>query len=81
LTATETHKCSRGAESFDEMKHAEVLTDRILFLDGLPNYQRLRRCHGQPVELLKRVSQVRIPPGDTLGGTPVSHLSLVPDRA
>lgn len=29
------------AESFDEMKHAELLTDRILFLDGLPNYQRL----------------------------------------
>jgi bacterioferritin len=29
------------AESFDEMRHAEVLTDRILFLDGLPNYQRL----------------------------------------
>ena len=28
-------------ESFDEMKHAEILTDRILFLDGLPNYQRL----------------------------------------
>jgi len=29
------------AESVDEMRHAEVLTDRILFLDGLPNYQRL----------------------------------------
>jgi bacterioferritin len=28
-------------ESFDEMKHAERLTDRILFLDGLPNYQKL----------------------------------------
>lgn len=29
------------AESLDEMRHAELLTDRILFLDGLPNYQRL----------------------------------------
>jgi bacterioferritin len=29
------------AESIDEMRHAELLTDRILFLDGLPNYQRL----------------------------------------
>ena len=28
-------------ESIDEMRHAELLTDRILFLDGLPNYQRL----------------------------------------
>src|ERR1700690_904166 len=29
------------AESVDEMRHAEKLTDRILFLEGLPNYQRL----------------------------------------
>lgn len=29
------------AESMDEMRHAEVLTDRILFLEGLPNYQKL----------------------------------------
>jgi len=29
------------AESLDEMRHAEVLTDRILFLEGLPNYQKL----------------------------------------
>jgi bacterioferritin len=28
-------------ESIDEMRHAEVLTDRIIFLDGLPNYQKL----------------------------------------
>jgi bacterioferritin len=29
------------AESIDEMRHAEILTDRILFLDGLPNFQKL----------------------------------------
>lgn len=29
------------AESIDEMKHAQTLMERILYLDGMPNVQRL----------------------------------------
>ena len=29
------------AESIEEMQHAEILTDRILFLEALPNYQKI----------------------------------------
>src|ERR1700745_2676097 len=55
-------------ESFDEMKHAEVLTDRILFLEGLPNYQRLFHVGGgQTVpEMCKADRQVEVEAIDRL---------------
>ncbi|MFI9362956.1 bacterioferritin [Kitasatospora sp. NPDC053057] len=55
-------------ESFDEMKHAETLTDRILFLEGLPNYQRLFHVRiGQTVkEMFEADRQIEVEAIDRL---------------
>jgi bacterioferritin len=68
------------AESIDEMKHADKLAERILFLDGLPNFQALGRLRiGETVEEMLRADlEVEIEAVEQLKGA-IGHCETVRD--
>ena len=67
-------------ESIDEMKHADRLTERILFLDGLPNFQMLGRLRiGEKVEeVLHADLELELEAVDQLKGA-IGHCEKVHD--
>ena len=67
-------------ESIDEMKHADRLAERILFLDGLPNFQALGRLHvGENVEeILKGDMELELEALKQLKGA-IAHCESVKD--
>ncbi|MGE0179819.1 MAG: bacterioferritin [Sphingomonas sp.] len=67
-------------ESIDEMKHADKLADRILFLEGLPNFQMLGRLRvGETVEEILRADlELEREAIDQLKGA-VAHAESVKD--
>jgi bacterioferritin len=69
-------------ESIDEMKHADQLAERILFLDGLPNFQMLGRLRiGQTVEEMLRADlELEVEAVEQLRGA-IAHCESVRDYA
>ena len=67
-------------ESIDEMKHADELAERVLFLDGLPNFQALGRLRiGENVEeMLKADYELEVEAVDQLRGA-IAHCEKVKD--
>ena len=67
-------------ESVDEMKHADRLAERILFLEGLPNFQMLGRLRvGETVEeILKADLELEREAVEQLRGA-IAHAETVRD--
>src|SRR3954447_439638 len=67
-------------ESIDEMKHADRLAERILFLDGLPHFQMLGRLRiGETIEEALRADlELEREAADQLRGA-IAHCETVRD--
>jgi bacterioferritin len=67
-------------ESIDEMKHADRLAERILFLEGLPNFQLMGRLRiGETVEeVLRSDLELEIEAVEQLRGA-IQHCETVRD--
>ena len=67
-------------ESIDEMKHADTLADRILFLDGLPNFQALHKLKvGENVEEILKADLEAEHQGAKLYRDLIAHAEKVRD--
>ena len=67
-------------ESIDEMKHADSLAERVLFLDGLPNFQALGRLRiGENVEEILRADMEAEQQGAKLYRELIAHAESVRD--
>ena len=68
------------AESIDEMKHADRLAGRILFLEGLPNFQLMGRLRiGETVEeVLRADHELEVEAIEQLKGA-IAHCETVRD--
>ena len=67
-------------ESIDEMKHADSLAERILFLEGLPNFQALGRLRiGENVEEMLKADLEAEQEGAELYRNLVAHAESVRD--
>ena len=68
------------SESIDEMKHADRLAERILFLEGLPNFQALGRLRiGENVEEILKADMEAELQGAKLYRQVIAHAETVQD--